>query len=538
MPQSDSSQFALLDEELVAYLDGQLDPESARQVEQRLASEEPVRRRLQQLAQSWDMLDQLPHAVADDTFTRSTVQMVAVAAEQEMAEQQAVVPQRQRRRWLLAGVLAVLAGSCGFLLAAKLWSDPNEQLLRDLSTIENVEAYGQVGDIEFLRKLNEEGLFPDDAPDPAGARPAAGVAGAEADESRSSKEPPRSGSLDTLEERRAYLAKMSPQEKEELRSKFEMFEALSPEKQDRLRKFDEELNRDPNEDRLRRVMGRFADWLKTLLTTERGELLNKTSSTARIQQIRSLRHGQEARLAAFTGASKPDVAAIHAWMEKFAKDHEEELIKTAGQRMQKELSAATGPRRMQLLTFVAWRHWRTDPTGKPAEVGKTINASEKELEDLKGKLSEAARQKLLAEPGQPSDNIKQLVRTVALANSFNRRAGARSNVSADDLRKVFEELPPSDRDRLLGLPREEMDRELRDRAGAKKFRQQQMSGGRGQGSRDGPGPRDGAGLGENPRPRDRDRGNPRPEAGPNQGKPPPVKETDPPANAEKSPRFP
>ena len=60
MPQSDSSQIESLDEELVAYLDGQLDPESARQVEQRLASEETARRRLQQLAQSWDMLDQLP----------------------------------------------------------------------------------------------------------------------------------------------------------------------------------------------------------------------------------------------------------------------------------------------------------------------------------------------------------------------------------------------------------------------------------------------------------------------------------------------
>ena len=65
MPQSDSSQIESLDEELVAYLDGQLDPESARHVEQRLASEETARRRLQQLAQSWDMLDQLPHAVAD-----------------------------------------------------------------------------------------------------------------------------------------------------------------------------------------------------------------------------------------------------------------------------------------------------------------------------------------------------------------------------------------------------------------------------------------------------------------------------------------
>src|SRR5260221_3264221 len=111
MPQSDSSQIESLDEELVAYLDGQLDPESARHVEQRLASEETARRRLQQLAQSWDMLDQLPHAAADETFTRSTVQMVAVAAEQELTAQQAIEP--RRRRWLFAAALALPAGWFG-----------------------------------------------------------------------------------------------------------------------------------------------------------------------------------------------------------------------------------------------------------------------------------------------------------------------------------------------------------------------------------------------------------------------------------------
>src|SRR5437763_1379521 len=205
MPLSDSSQFALLDEELVAYLDGQLDPESARQVEQRLASEEPARRRLQQLAQSWDMLDQLPHAMADETFTRSTVQMVAVAAEQELTAQQAVEPQRRRRRWLFAAALALLAGSCGFVAVAKLWTDPNEQLLRDLSTIENVEAYHQVGDIDFLHKLNDEGLFSDDASDLIAAKP---PGAADAEESRAGKEPPPSSSLDTPEQRREYLAKM------------------------------------------------------------------------------------------------------------------------------------------------------------------------------------------------------------------------------------------------------------------------------------------------------------------------------------------
>jgi hypothetical protein len=518
MPQSDSSQIESLDEELVAYLDGQLDPETARHVEQRLANEENARRRLQQLAQSWDMLDQLPHAVADETFTRSTVQMVAVAAEQELTDQQAVEPRRRRRRWLFAAALALLAGSCGFLAAAKLWTDPNEQLLRDLSTIENVEAYHQVGDIDFLHKLNDEGLFSDDAPDATAGKTTLGAPDAE--ESRAGKEPPPSSSLDTLDQRRVYLAKISPQEKDELRSKFEMFEALSSEERDRLRKLDELLNKDSHEDRLRRLMARYSDWFKTLLTYERGELLLKTP-TGRIQQIRNLRHAQEARLAAFAGASKPDVAAIHIWMEKFAKNHEEELLKDARPRMQKELSTATGLHRAQLLTFLAWQHWRPAEFGKTGDVSKTPAISDKEVQDLIETLSETTRQKLMAEPDERLETIK-LLQTVAQANSFNRRGGARSNVTVEDLHKTFEQLSVQERDRLLGLPRDEMDRELR----AKYFRQK--FGGREPGQRDGPPPGENPAGRENRGPRERQRGGPRPDAGAKRPNSPAEKEADPP----------
>ena len=82
-----STESERLDEELVAYLDGELDGEAAHRMEHRLASEEAVRRRLQQLAQSWDLLDQLPRTTVDDAFTRSTVEMVALAAEEEIGEQ-------------------------------------------------------------------------------------------------------------------------------------------------------------------------------------------------------------------------------------------------------------------------------------------------------------------------------------------------------------------------------------------------------------------------------------------------------------------
>ena len=48
-----------LDEELVSYLDGELSPDAAKQVERRLAEDPSYRARLTQLQRAWDLLDSL-----------------------------------------------------------------------------------------------------------------------------------------------------------------------------------------------------------------------------------------------------------------------------------------------------------------------------------------------------------------------------------------------------------------------------------------------------------------------------------------------
>ncbi len=68
------------DEQLVAYLDGELDPESSRHIEELLASDAQVRRRLQEMERTWDLLDDLDAAPAGNQLAQSTLEMVAVAA--------------------------------------------------------------------------------------------------------------------------------------------------------------------------------------------------------------------------------------------------------------------------------------------------------------------------------------------------------------------------------------------------------------------------------------------------------------------------
>ncbi len=498
MHESDPSQSERLDEELVAYLDGQLDRQSARQVEQRLASEEPVRRRLQELAQSWDLLDQLPHAVADDAFVRSTVEMVAVAAEQEVAEQQAAEPRRRRRRWLRGGGAALAVALAGYVVAANVWTDPNEKLIRDLSVIENQERYKQAGDVDFLKKLNEEGLFSDETSDATTSRDERGGN----NEGRPAKDEPRANSdpaptltgLETPSQRRETLEKMTPPEKEDLRTRFDKFNALSPDEQQRLRRFEEQLNADASRDRLRRIMNQFHEWLKTLGPIERSELLAPAlTSTVRIEQIRNLQHAQEAKLGAQGGGPKllqRDVDALHQWEATFAAKHAAELLaarpSTSPQRewAQKVDSADPAERRRALLILARYQ-WRTGSVGE----GKKVSLSDAELQSLIKQLSPEARKILDAQTTtqQKIDTIGRWIFLFARARLFNRQSGeGPPQVSQDELNRYFEGLPANEKDKLLALPNDDdFNRALR-----WKYYQQHTRPNRGTGPRNAPGDRD------------------------------------------------
>ena len=134
-------------------------------MENRLASEEKVRRRLQQLAQSWDLLDQLPRTTVTDAFTRNTVEMVAQAAEQEMGKAAKSEPRRGKSRWLLTVLAAIAACLIGYFCVVHFRSDPNEELLRNFPVIQDQDSLKQAGSIDFLKKLDQKKLFSGDAND-------------------------------------------------------------------------------------------------------------------------------------------------------------------------------------------------------------------------------------------------------------------------------------------------------------------------------------------------------------------------------------
>ena len=144
-------------ETLVAYMDGELTSEEASQIEQRLAVDSACRELYHSLQRAWSLLDELPMSSAGHNFSNSTVTMVAHSTTRSITKG---APRNAGWMPWVFGAMAMGALTvASYVAAAKYFARPNQQLLRDLPLIQNVDMYRNVEDIEFLRSLIEESPF-------------------------------------------------------------------------------------------------------------------------------------------------------------------------------------------------------------------------------------------------------------------------------------------------------------------------------------------------------------------------------------------
>ncbi len=149
----------ILGEELTAYLDGELDAETSRRIEELLATDASVRARLQKMERSWDLLDELERPELDAAFARSTLEMVTVAVEDDVAQAREEAPRRRRVQWLLGAAALVCLALAGFTLVLALRPDPNLRAVQEMPVLDRLEPYLQIEDLEWLRLLHEADVF-------------------------------------------------------------------------------------------------------------------------------------------------------------------------------------------------------------------------------------------------------------------------------------------------------------------------------------------------------------------------------------------
>ncbi|MSR60273.1 MAG: hypothetical protein EXS05_21975 [Planctomycetaceae bacterium] len=145
-------------ENLIAYLDGELEEPGAQEVEQVLAESVVARHEIDMLSRTWDLLNVLPGVKVSDEFSRKTLSSIR-AAEQPKTRIGGDALSRNLRRGFVLAAWAALVAAFGFVGYQGLHSwVPNEasQLFEEYDVIANLDDYQEIGDIEFLRTLKEK----------------------------------------------------------------------------------------------------------------------------------------------------------------------------------------------------------------------------------------------------------------------------------------------------------------------------------------------------------------------------------------------
>lgn len=246
------------DEDLVAYLDGELPPDDERAVEDHLAADAATRARADELKRTYDLLDFLPRPAPSESFATRTLTAVMPLVPGSASRSQ-FTPARPRRRWAevaawVAAVVAAVAlgGSAHRLVVPPVGKRDEPPTADDYKLMARLPLYAGVDDLDFLRALEKTDLFD------------TGVAGDHSDRPA----PPMSD-----DERDALLAQ---------------FRTFPPARQQQLRTLHQALADPalPDREPLLRTLEGYAVWLGRLPAAERRRVLDAPPAD-RLDAVRS-----------------------------------------------------------------------------------------------------------------------------------------------------------------------------------------------------------------------------------------------------------
>jgi len=288
-----------------------------------------------------------------------------------------------------------------------------------------------------------------------------------------------------LAARRARVEALSPLDKEQLLEHQKRFARLTSEEQKRLRRLNRQIDEHAHGPELRAVMHSYGDWLRTLPLSQQAELAD-LHGTERVAEIKKLQEDQAKEAASRPGPfdlargdwRKPgpwprgrpgapplnpeDVEGLLKWIEDYVKGRGTQsflkhLPEAKRKEFEEQLAGTTDQlRRLEIFAMM----WLRPQLGEP---GKAPPGSPKELADLRAKLSAETRKRL--ESSSPEEQWR-MIRGMTGAYLFHQywvRGGAQAAppVGLEELADFFEKhLTPQERDLLLSLPGEEVQRKL------------------------------------------------------------------------------
>ena len=150
------SDNTIISESIVAYLDGELSPSESQKIEKRLAEDPTIRKDVDDLVRTWDMLDDLDEVRVSEQFTNKTLTSIQAA---KSSETQVTKQSRIIREWLptLATCLGIIV-AITFGFASTRFDKTEGVKFRKLPFLEKLHVYEEV-DVELARKLKESGLL-------------------------------------------------------------------------------------------------------------------------------------------------------------------------------------------------------------------------------------------------------------------------------------------------------------------------------------------------------------------------------------------
>ncbi len=289
-----------VDEQLTAYLDGELSADEASRIENRLVDDEGLRVRLAELRKAYDLLDELPETPHNQRFTRSTLELVIkdLSVTQSHVVNSIVKPTNKTDWWalprvlILIGLFVVTGIASGFGLRLL----KTNQELRDLGLIAGLPGMSGINELSIAIKLSEQKAAIDILKSQNRDRLVPAV--------------PKS-----IAERKAWIENLTPLQIGKLANRREALDKLDRDTYARLSSIETQIENRPDSEQIQETIHVIGLVIDSFSSADRSDLdvLNQDQKTAYLKEKLCF---AAARVYA-TQISPEDAKALDEWNNKF-----------------------------------------------------------------------------------------------------------------------------------------------------------------------------------------------------------------------------